>query len=194
MSRHIALLRAVNVGSAGRIRMDDLRAMAEAIGFSEVRTLLQSGNLVFEAGEAADRESRIEAALAERFGLKSAVMIRSAAEWMRLLAANPFPDAAEHDPSHLLVMPLKTAPAVGAEAALQAAVKGRETVRVIGQTAYLVYPDGIGDSKLTATVIERALGAVGTARNWNTVTKLLAMVFASPLAKERGAHGEATGG
>jgi uncharacterized protein (DUF1697 family) len=94
------------------------------------------------------------------------------------MAANPFAEAASNDPSHLLVMPMKTAPAAGAEAALLAMIKGRELAQVIGACAYLVYPDGIGESKLTSAVIERALGVAGTARNWNTVTKLAAMADA----------------
>jgi uncharacterized protein (DUF1697 family) len=176
MSRHIALLRAVNVGGTGKLRMADLKAAAEAMGLTDVKTLLQSGNLVFTADNAADLESRTEAELAKRFGLKSAVIVRTAAEWERLVDANPFPDEARRDPSHMVVMPLKSKPKAGAEDALQAAIKGRETARVIGDCAYLVYPDSIGDSKLTIALIEKALDATGTARNWNTTTKLLAMV------------------
>jgi uncharacterized protein (DUF1697 family) len=175
MSRHIALLRAVNVGGTGKIRMADLKAMAEAMGFAEVQTLLQSGNLVFRPDAETDLEARIEAELARRFGLKSAVIVRTADQWSRLAEANPYPEAAAKDPSHLLVMPLKTPPKADAEAALQAAIRGAETARVIGQTAYFVYPDGMADTKLTPAVIERCLGAVGTARNWNTTTKLLAL-------------------
>ncbi|MDR3514140.1 MAG: DUF1697 domain-containing protein [Caulobacteraceae bacterium] len=177
MTKHIALLRAVNVGGHGKVRMADLQALAEAMGFTQVRTLLQSGNLVFDADGAApeDLEQRIEAELAGRLDLASAVIVRSAQAWAGIIAANPFADAARDDPGRLLVMPLKAEPAADREAALQAAIKGRETARVIRACAYLVYPDGIGDSKLTNAVIERQLGAKGTARNWNTVTKLAAL-------------------
>lgn len=175
MTRHIALLRAVNVGGTGKLKMAALKAAAEAIGLSDVRTLLQSGNLVFEADKAEGLDGRIETALKDRFGLSTTVIVRSASQWSAIVSANPFTEEAGRDPSHLLVMPLKTAANPGGEAALQAAVKGREQTRVIDACAYLVYPDGIGDSKLTAAVIERALGAVGAARNWNTASKLLAM-------------------
>ncbi len=175
MSMHIALLRAVNVGGTGKVKMADLRDMAQAMGFTQVSTVLQSGNLVFDAPSAKDLEERLEAELDKRFGLTSAVIVRSGAEWAKIVAANPFPNEARDDPSHMLAMPLKTSPAADSEAALQAAIKGRETVRVVGHTAYLVYPDGIGESKLTAAIIERHLGARGTARNWNTVLKLAAL-------------------
>ena len=175
MSMHIALLRAVNVGGTGKIKMADMRDMAQAMGFTQVSTVLQSGNLVFEGPSAKDLEGRLEAELDKRFGLKSVVIVRSGAEWARIVAANPFPDEAKDDPSHTLAMPLKTAPSVEGESALQAAIKGRETVKLVNRTAYLVYPDGIGESKLTGAVIERHLGAKGTARNWNTVLKLAAL-------------------
>jgi uncharacterized protein (DUF1697 family) len=172
MSMHIALLRAVNVGGTGKIKMADLRDMAQAMGFTQVSTVLQSGNLVFDALSAKDLEDRLEAELDKRFGLKSAVIVRSGAAWAKIVAANPFLDEAKDDPSHTLAMPLKTEPSADGESALRAAIKGRETVTVVGQTAYFVYPDGIGESKLTAAIIERHLGAKGTARNWNTVLKL----------------------
>lgn len=172
MSAYIALLRAVNVGGA-KVAMADLRAMAEGIGLGRPRTLLNSGNLVFEAdGSAPALEAKLEAAIEARFGGKVPVMVRPAEAWDALVAGNPYPDEARDDPSHLLVMPLKAMPADGAEAALNAAIKGRERARVIGDAAWLVYPDGIGESKLTAHVVERHLGTVGTARNWNTAVKL----------------------
>ena len=90
-----------------------------------------------------------------------------------MMTANPFGDEAGDDPSHLLIMLLKTAPAAGAIETLRAAIKGPEGVELIGRNAYLVYPDGIGRSKLTIGIIEKKLGGRGTGRNWNTVVKLL---------------------
>jgi uncharacterized protein (DUF1697 family) len=173
MAAHIALLRAVNVGGRG-LKMGDLVSFARDLGLENPRTLLQSGNLVFESPDRADAalETRLEAAAEPRFGFQTDFMVRSAAEWRALIAANPFPKAAHDDPSHLLVMPLKAAPADGALEALRAAIKGPEQVAIVGRNAYLVYPDGIGRSKLTITVIEKKLGVRGTARNWNTVLKL----------------------
>jgi uncharacterized protein (DUF1697 family) len=169
----VALLRAVNVGGR-KLVMSELRAMLADLGHPEARTLLQSGNLVFDAGPraGADLEAWLEAETQTRFDLTTDYLARTAAEWAAIIAANPFPAMARDDPSHLVVMPLKSAPADGALAALRAAIVGREQAEVIGRNLYLTYPDGIGQSKLTSAVIERRLGVRGTARNWNTALKL----------------------
>ena len=104
--------------------------------------------------------------------------MRSGSEWQDIIAANPFPKEAKTDPSHLVMMTLREAPSRAALAELQAAIKGSEQVRANGREAYFTYPDGIGNSKLTITIIERKLGTRGTARNWNTVLKLGALAAA----------------
>src|SRR5205823_5130806 len=104
--------------------------------------------------------------------LEAAVFVRTAAEWAKIVARNPFPAEAKSDPGHLIVMLLKDEKDV---AALQAAIVGREIMRADGRQLYIVYPDGQGTSKLTNAVIERKLGTRGTARNWNTVLKLAAL-------------------
>ena len=175
----VALLRAVNVG--GRmVAMAELKALTADLGLGDPRTLLQSGNLVFRAdtGTDAELEAQLEAAIAERLGVRTDVHVRGAADLGQIVARNPFPKEAESDPGHLLVMFLKSSPAAAAVEALQAAVKGRETVRAAGRQAYIVYPDGVGQSKLTNAVIERHIGGLGTGRNWNTVLKLAAAVSA----------------
>mgnify|MGYP002399900788 CR=1 FL=1 len=95
-----------------------------------------------------------------------------------MVADNPFRVEAERDPGHLLVMFLKQAPTREAVTALQRAITGREVVRAEGRHAYLVYPDGVGRSRLTSALIEKHLGTRGTGRNWNTVQKLGALVEA----------------
>lgn len=173
MTVFIALLRAVNVGGKGKIPMAELRAMAADMGLDDPRTLLQSGNLVFSAkGKAAELETRLEAETEKRLGVKTSYLIRTAKEWDALIDANPFAQEAKSDPSHMVAMPMKEAPAAAALTALREAIRGRETVEAVGRTLYLVYPDGIGTSKLTNAVVERRLGTVGTGRNWNTVLKL----------------------
>ena len=102
--------------------------------------------------------------------------MRTATEWTDLVVANPFTAEAESDPSHVLLMLLKDAPPASAVNALQASIKGRERVRAHGRQLYMVYPDGVGHSKLTLAIVERALATKGTARNWNTVMKLQALV------------------
>lgn len=179
--RRIALLRAVNVG--GRtLKMAELKTVVEALGFSDVRTLLQSGNLTFSGAEGAEAEveGALEAAIAARFGFAADVIVRRAEDWAAMIAANPFAREAADDPAHLVAFALKAAPADGALARLRAAIKGRERADLSGRHAWLVYPDGIGQSKLTIGVIERSLGVRGTARNWNTTLKLAAMAGGTP--------------
>jgi uncharacterized protein (DUF1697 family) len=177
MTKHVALLRAVNVGGRGSLAMAELRKVAEGLGYGAVKTLLQSGNLAFDAkGKADALERALEAALLQQLGIATDFMVRGAREWGAIIAANPFPDQAKSDPGHLVVMVLKDRATEKAVAALQASVKGRETIRSAGRELYITYPDGIGRSKLTGAVIEKALGTRGTARNWNTVTKLGALV------------------
>lgn len=177
MTIYIALLRAVNLGPHNKVGMSDLRALLTVLGMQDVQTLLQSGNAVFQspARTGAQLERQIESAAATRLRLQTDVMVRSHNEWKGIIAANPFRKEAKQDPSHLVVVPLKESPARGAAAALEDAISGREVVRVDGRCAYIVYPDGIGRSKLTSALLEKKLGTRGTARNWNTVLKLDAL-------------------
>ena len=161
------------------VAMADLRAMAEGLGFENARTLLQSGNLIFDGQAAGARlESLLESTTRKKLGVETDFFVRSAKEWRALIAANPFPAEAKKDPSHLVLLCLKEAPSIKALAALREAIKGRERVELDGRQAYAVYPDGIGRSKLTVALIEKHLGTRGTGRNWNTVLKLEAMLRA----------------
>jgi len=171
----LAFFRAVNVG-ARSASMADLRALFEEMGFAGAKTLLQTGNVAFASDEDPGAvEARIEQAFEARFGFASEVMVRTGEEWAAAIAANPFPDAARDDPSHLLLMPLKAAPAPEAAERFLADWPGPETGAVRGRDAFLVYPEGIGRSKLTIGAIERRLGTRGTGRNWNTALKLAAL-------------------
>lgn len=171
--RYAALLRGINVGGNKKVSMAELRDFAAKLGLDDPRTLLQSGNLVFSSKTTAQKlESMLEMETKKRFALETRYLLRTADEWQSVIAVNPFPDAAVRDPSHLVVMFFRDAPAPRSVKALQAAIVGREAVRAIGRQAYLTYPDGIGDSKLTLPMIEKALGTTGTGRNWNTVTKI----------------------
>jgi uncharacterized protein (DUF1697 family) len=178
MTHAIALLRAVNVGGTGKLTMAELAKLLTKLGYTGVKTLLQSGNVVFACMEKGDAklEATIETAIAKAFGITTAVYVRTAAEWDAMIAANPFPDAAKSDPSRFHVMAFKSAPSAANVKALQAAIAGNETVHAVGKHLYMIYPDGMGNSKLTNAVIDRKLGLTGTARNWNTVLKLAAAV------------------
>lgn len=160
--------------------MADLKALAADLGLAEPRTLLASGNLVFRAPArpAAALETRLQEATARELGVVTEYFIRTAREWQAAVAANPFAREAKEDPGHLLLMCLKAAPAGAAVKALQASIRGREVVKAKGTHAYLHYPDGVGRSELTLAAVEKRLGTSGTARNWNTVLKLAALVAA----------------
>ncbi len=177
MTGWVALLRGVNVGGNKGVPMSELKAVARSLGLGDPRTLLQSGNLVFsaEGRKAAELEQLLEAGIDKEIGVKTAVCVRDAKTWARLVRANPFPEAAKADPAHLLLTAFKTPPAADAPEALAAVYDGPEQVRVAEGHAYIVYPDGIGRSKLTPALLGKHLGQ-GTARNWNTVLKLQAML------------------
>jgi uncharacterized protein (DUF1697 family) len=174
--RYVALLRGVNVGGNKMIAMADLRRELAAIGLDNVATLLQSGNVVFDApkGAPAALEGRLEKEIEKRIGLQVDFHVRSAAEWAAIVAANPFPAEAKKDPGHLLVTVFKTPLEKGRVRALQDAIKGPERLHAEGRHLYMIYPDGIGNSK-AAPLAERLLAARGTGRNWNTVLKLAAL-------------------
>jgi uncharacterized protein (DUF1697 family) len=173
---YIALLRAINVAGHQPVAMSDLRELMVKLGFSDVRSLLQSGNLVFrsELRKAEALERLLESGAAKHLGLQTDFFVRTAEEWKQIVAANPFREEAKRDPGHLLLMLLKDAPTREQVSGLQEAVAGREVVRADGRQAYIVYPDGVGRSRLTNALIEKKLGTRSTGRNWNTVLKVLA--------------------
>jgi len=157
--------------------MADLRDLLTQLGLVNPNSLLQTGNLVFrcEGRTGVQLERLLEGEAAKRLKLETDFFVRTAKEWQAIIANNPFPGEAKRDPAHLVLMALKDAPGAAALQELRAAIKGREVVRTDGRQAYLVYPDGIGRSRLTNVLIEKKLGTRGTVRNWNTVLKLAAL-------------------
>ena len=174
MPTHIALLRGINVGGHKKIAMSDLRRFVEGLGFDDVRSLLQSGNLVFRGtgppGVGMERLLEVEAE--ERLDLRTTFLVRTAKEWGAVIERNPFGEATESDPAHLVVMFLKDPPPSDAVFQLQSAIKGPEVMRAVGRQLYIVYPAGIARSRLANKLIEEKLGTQGTGRNWNTILKL----------------------
>ena len=169
MTVHIALLRGINVGGHRPIAMADLRALLADLGLEDGRSLLQSGNLLFRSGgrTCGDLERLLEAEAKRRLGLETEILVRTVDEWKAVVARNPFPEEAERDPGHLVVMFCKAAPGDR----LKVTGARREIVRAKGREIYIVYPDGIGRSRLK-------LDVRGTARNWRTVLKLAALAKA----------------
>ncbi|HSC14632.1 MAG TPA: DUF1697 domain-containing protein [Gammaproteobacteria bacterium] len=177
MTVYVSLLRAVNVGGSGLIKMDALREAYESVGLGDVRTLLQSGNVLFRSG-LTDRQrlaKRIKQEIERRFDLQVEVIVRTLAEVARIVERGPVlsPRA---DKSRLLVMFLSSVPDAASQEALKKwheSKQLKELLEIRGPEIYLYYPDGVGRSKLTSGVIESKLDTSGTARNWNTLIKLV---------------------
>ena len=174
---HISLLRAINVGGRKPAIMAELRNLLTELGFQDPQSLLQTGNLVFRnnAPTGAELEAHLEKEVEKRLHLRTEILVRTKQEWKRIIADNPFRDEAKRDPAHLVVMFLKRSPSAKEVRALQEAIIGPEIVRVHGKQAYIVYPTGIGRSRLTNALLEKKLESRGTGRNWNTVLKLDAL-------------------
>lgn len=172
MSKLAVLLRAVNVGGR-RLTMAEFKDALAQLGFPAAQTVAATGNAVIEA--ATCEEAALEAGLGKALGAVSDVFVRDGAELAAIVAGNPFPKMAADDPSHLVVVFLRGEPDAEDVAALQAKIAGPEQVAAGPGCLYACYPAGIRDSKLTAAMIERALKLRGTARNWNTVSKLASL-------------------
>lgn len=173
---YIALLRAINVGGTKKLLMADLRAMFEAAGCTDVRTYIQSGNVVFrsEPELAARIPALIEAEIAATKGFQVPVVTRSAAEWRAVVAGNPFL-AAGVDSAHLHVGFLADAPTAARIAQLDPDRSPPDVFQVRGREVYLHFPNGTARSKLTVDYFDRTLGTTITIRNWRTVRKLREM-------------------
>jgi uncharacterized protein (DUF1697 family) len=183
VTRFVALLRGVNVGGSNRLPMADLRAALTGDGLAAVRTYIQSGNVVLDS-RTDDVEvvaARVRSVIARGFGLDIPVVALTAVDLHGLAAANPYPREPDPRRVHAIVLPHPpTAEMLGQVAARQEAVRAkgsRDTVTVIGRVAYLHTPDGFGTSELAKALTSGRANPLGdgTARNWATVTALLAL-------------------
>lgn len=175
MITHIALLRAVNVGG-NMLKMERLREMLAELGFTDVRTYLQSGNVLFAAKGAPARVSAaIEKRLSEATRLPVSAIVRTPDELQRIVAANPFAKEASVAPKTVHVTFLAGDAPKGAAAAIGKLKAGTDRWHVAGREVYLCCPDGYGRTKLNNTALERALDLRATTRNWSTVTALYTM-------------------
>jgi uncharacterized protein (DUF1697 family) len=171
-----ALLRGINVGGRSKVAMADLRRIAADLGLADVTTYVQSGNLVFTTrhGDVDEAISGLEAAIASEIGLEITVIARTAQRLAEVAAGHPFASAQiEHRMLHVVF--LADRPTSDAVAALDSDRSPPDRFEVRGDHIYLSYPGGSGRSKLSLDWFERELGVRGTARNWNTVTKLAEM-------------------
>ena len=170
----VALLRAVNVGGNNLIKMADLKAICEKLGFVDVKTLLQSGNVVFKVkGNDKSVGKKLADAIEKSHGFRPAIMVRTADEIADAMKRNPFTAEEKSDPTHLVIAFMADSPTSGAKERVAAIKVATERLHLSGRELHAHYARGQGTSKVTNVVLERALGVPCTARNWNTVTKLL---------------------
>jgi uncharacterized protein (DUF1697 family) len=170
----IGLFRGINVGGHNKVPMKDLVTLLCGLGLQRVRTYIQSGNVVFRgSGTAAALVEDIGAAVSRRFGFRPFLVLLDAKQLAQAAAANPFP-AARARPQSLHLWFLERAPGSASLKPLEALRAASEKAALRGKVLYLYAPQGIGRSKFAARA-ESLLGVAGTARNWRTVTQLLAM-------------------
>jgi uncharacterized protein (DUF1697 family) len=173
----VALLYSVVLAPGRRVVMSELRAIATELGLTQPRTLVATGNLVFEAGAADPRalEARLEAAFERRFGRHVDIVVRDAAGWRRLVAGNPFAEAAQARPDRVTVRVMRAPVPAAAAAALEPYRSGDERLALVDGDLWLHLPGGFARSRLAAAITPARTG-VGTFRNWNTVRRLGAML------------------
>ncbi len=178
MPTFISLLRGINVGGNKRVPMADLKRLYESLGFTQVQTLLQSGNAVFttDQTDATALTRLIEDGIQRTFGFTVRIVLRTPDQWRQVIAQHPYSAVQMESPDKILVLFLAAVPAPEGVAALLAGVNPPEEASASGEEVYLYFGEGIGRSKLSTTWIEKQLRTEGTGRNWNTITKLMNMV------------------
>lgn len=173
MATFIALLRGINVGGRNRIPMLDLRLACAELGWADVRTYIQSGNLLLEGQCTAVRvEEELERVIKRRFDLAIPVIARAAADWSAYIRGNPFPEASRTEPNLLMLALSKTKPKRGAAAALQERAVNGEHIVGVSDALWIHFARGVAKSKLSPGLLDRIVGSPVTTRNWRTVLKL----------------------
>ena len=173
----ISMLRGVNVVGRNKIKMDALRALYESLKFESPRTYVQSGNVIFRTRQknSPALAKKIQNAIESAFGFRPDVMLRTPDELRSAIAASPFAGRSGLEPSKLLVTFLAGEPGLAARDTLDSLKGHPEEVHLKGRELYIYFPNGAGQSKLPWSKVEKLTKATGTARNWNSVTKMLAI-------------------
>jgi uncharacterized protein (DUF1697 family) len=175
--KYIFLLKAINVGGHRKILMADLKKIYEQLGFTAVRTYIQSGNVVCEGGAVKGEEAaqRIETAILARYGFEVPVVVRTKAELENALAQNPYAKDENIDLDKVAIMFLEAPPLPHTMSAFEMGKYAPDSFALVGREIYVHCPSGFGETKLTNTLLEKKLGVVGTGRNRKTVAKLIEM-------------------
>jgi uncharacterized protein (DUF1697 family) len=177
MPTYVALLRSVNVAGHGRLAMADLKESFHDLGYKDVATFIQTGNVIFSTTKKSPVKliADIEQQLVHDFGTSPAVILRTPTEFQSILAKSPYPPEGA-DPARHHVTFMATDPDPETLAEFSPPASGRDEFVIDGREIYVHTPDGYHQTKLTGTMLERRLGVVTTTRNWNTVTKLCALL------------------
>ncbi len=177
MTTHISLLRGINVSGQKKIRMADLRDLYESLGFSAVESYLQSGNVIFESDEEdrAALANMIEAEIEKSYGYSVSLLLRSSADFARVLQHNPYLRTRSENAKELYITFLAETPSSTLLETLAAPENSGDEFCVVGQEIYLFLPSGAGRTKLSNNFFERKLKVVATTRNWRTVNALYEM-------------------
>jgi uncharacterized protein (DUF1697 family) len=180
MERQVALLRGINVGKNARVSMADLRALLAGAGYEDITTHLQSGNVVLSAeATGADLERELERLLHDQLASPIRVVVRNRAQLASVVAADPLADVADIPKlKQVSFLGTELDPAIARELQAQAKDLAPERLVVGGREIYTWHPDGIQSSPTARLLTDKRLGTTVTARNWNTVTKLLELVTA----------------
>jgi len=171
------MLRGVNLGPHNRIKMDELRALYESLRFEDPRRYVQSGNIIFRTKEKNSPllAKKIQSAIEKKFGCCPEVILRTAEEMRRAIAANPFPGRTKAEPGKVLVTFLAAEPPREARVNLEKFKELPEELHLEGRELYIYFPNGAGRSKLPWSAVDKLLKVTGTARNWNSVQAILAI-------------------
>ena len=179
MMTYIAMLRGINVGRGKAVKMERLRTSFTALGFGEVRTYVQSGNVVFQSERKSELIRTIEAKIQHDFGFTVPVLIKTSKELAQIVRDNPLLRVKGIDVSKLHVTFLSEVPPKTAARVLEDLATTRERFRILNRKIYLYCPDGYGISKLTNNTIEEKFSLVATTKDWRTVNALLEMAGSS---------------
>ena len=174
---YIALLRGINIGPHKRMKMEKLRSCCESLGFKEVKTYIQSGNLVCRAGKLSSEAvaKKIEAQIEKDFGFSADVIARTGEEMKQIVTGNPLLKGPGVDASKLHVVFLSVAPSAQAIKKLEAIVTAPDEIRHKGEEIYFYFPNGVSGSSIWKHNLDRVLGVSGTMRNWRTINTLYEM-------------------
>src|SRR5229473_7596718 len=174
MAAFVSLFLGINVGGHHKIRMDELKDLHESLGLKDVFPYIQSGNVVFNSDDAdvARLQRQIEDGFERKFGFHVEVFVRTSAELREIIEQNPFQSQPSKESKWVVVMFLTARPDATAQEDLLKTYAGPEELFFTGKEVYIYYPNGIGRSKLSNSLMEKKLKTVGTARNWNTILQL----------------------